>query len=74
METAGLKAESEEIQNLWGAELPDQHQGAEQTSSKTKTDSPVLSQGSRLLIVFVFGTVPLCKALLRYGPLCDTDL
>ena len=41
---------------------------------KIKTHSPVLSQGSRLIRVFVFGTVSLCKALLRYGPLCDTDL
>ena len=24
--------------------------------------------------VFEFGTVSLCKALLRYGPLCYTDL
>ena len=31
-------------------------------------------QVSRLSIALVFGTVSLCKALLRYGPLCDTDL
>ena len=41
---------------------------------KIKTHSPALSQWSRLIRVFVFGTVSLCKALLRYGPLCDTDL
>ena len=30
-------------------------------------------QVSRLSIALVFGTESLCKALLRYGPLCDTD-
>ena len=41
--------------------------------SKTKTYSST-QQMSRLSRVLVFGTVSLCKALLRYGPLCDTDL
>ena len=71
---SGLKFESGENQDLWGEELQAQHQGAKQISSKIKTYSPALSQLSRLIRVFVFGTVSLCKAVLRYGPLCNKDL
>ena len=57
-----------------GEELQDQHQGVEQISRQIQTYSPALSQWCRLIRVFVFGTVSLCKALSRYGPSCDTEL
>ena len=57
-----------------GGEHQDHHQGVVQEDIKTETYSPALSQWSRLIRVFVCGTVSLCKALLRYRPLCDTDL
>ena len=56
-----------------GGGVPEHHQERELDTSKIKTYSSA-QQVSRLSRVLVFGTVSLCKALLRYGPLCDTDL
>ena len=69
-----LSLGAERSRDLQRGECQDHHQRVVQEDIKIKTYSPALSQWSRLIRVLVFGTVSLCKALLRYGPLCDMDL